>query len=67
MTGNSGGIYLGVQGPLSFPQVLGEAPYGGNDERVLRRTLKWGERGATGVTAVDHHLQCGGGRSVLPL
>ena len=64
---NPGVIWRGAQVPLSFPQILGKAPYGGNGGRVLRINLLRGERRDTGGPTVAHHLQYSGGFSGLPL
>ena len=46
---------------------MGEAPDGGADGSLIRRTLPRGERCDAGGPAVVHYLQCGGERSGPPL
>ena len=67
MPGYHGGILRGDQGPLPSLHVLGEAPVGGKYRMVLHRNLLQGERRDEGEPTVNHHLQCGGGRSGMSL
>ena len=63
MTGDTVGIRRGSQVPLPLPQVLGEAPDGGEGGRIIHRNFPRGERWNARGPAVSHHLQCGDGRS----